>query len=588
MPVHSSTSRPVLRRTRPVRHSNRALVLVAVAALGALLLRSAGGLMVYSNAQQMMATSAWIDRSQRILTHLQMDSRNLDRIDSSSRLYLLTKDSGYLRSAQSSALELSGGMGELRRLVSGDASQLGHAQHLQACIERLVNVVDSLPRQSVEPTPQVLACGQQVSLMQQEQQNLLGQRQAEVAPRSFRWLALEIAYVAISLLLVLALLGFLTWGILRRRRFEDTLSEANARLESAVHELRVRAEESELLTAARDELQLCVDPAQAYQCATSYCERLLPGTSGALLVINNSRQTVELAASWNSPPALLDSFPLDSCCGLRSGRRRWRRPGQFDVDCGHFLGRAPDSYLCVPLSAHSDTLGFVYIECPTAEVLHAVGVREKPLLELLEFASMSIAGLNLRMRLENQSIRDSLTGLFNRHFMQIALDRELRRAARQQSSLAVLMLDIDHFKQFNDTCGHEAGDAILREVGETFRQAVRAEDIVCRYGGEEFVIILPEISTEAALHCAETLRGKISEIRMRPPGDGLREITVSIGVAMYPQSAEELDQILRAADRALYEAKHRGRNTVVLAEAEVTLSETKTRADALRIGCEAG
>ena len=125
--------------------------------------------------------------------------------------------------------------------------------------------------------------------------------------------------------------------------------------------------------------------------------------------------------------------------------------------------------------------------------------------QMVELASIGIAGLNLRSKLEHQSIRDSLTGLYNRHFMEIALDRELRRATRHQQPLAVLVLDVDHFKAFNDTHGHEAGDVVLREVAGTLRETVRSEDIVCRFGGEEFVVILPELSTEEALARAESL-----------------------------------------------------------------------------------
>jgi diguanylate cyclase (GGDEF)-like protein len=130
----------------------------------------------------------------------------------------------------------------------------------------------------------------------------------------------------------------------------------------------------------------------------------------------------------------------------------------------------------------------------------------------------------------------------------------------------VLMLDIDHFKQLNDTYGHEAGDVVLREVAGVMRQAVRSEDTICRYGGEEFVAILPELSVDDALTRAESIRHQVSELRLYYRGEALREITISIGLAVYPQNGESLDQLLSLADRALYEAKHLGRNRVVLAE----------------------
>jgi diguanylate cyclase (GGDEF)-like protein len=155
--------------------------------------------------------------------------------------------------------------------------------------------------------------------------------------------------------------------------------------------------------------------------------------------------------------------------------------------------------------------------------------------------------------------------------MEISLNRELCRAARNHSDLAVLMLDIDHFKQFNDTFGHEAGDAILREVAEIFMQTVRVEDIACRYGGEEFVIILPETPLDVALERAESIRARVREMRIRSHQTTLREVTVSIGVAMYPESGGTLEELLRAADRALYAAKHRGRNQIVLADTAVAV-----------------
>jgi diguanylate cyclase (GGDEF)-like protein len=189
---------------------------------------------------------------------------------------------------------------------------------------------------------------------------------------------------------------------------------------------------------------------------------------------------------------------------------------------------------------------------------------------MVELAAMTIAGLNLRAKLENQSIRDGLTRLFNRHFMAIALEREVHRALRSTTPLAVLMIDVDHFKAFNDTFGHEAGDTVLREVAECFRQSVRSEDVVCRYGGEEFIIILPETNEETAIERAELIRQAISKLRVRSKGETLRQISVSIGIAMYPAPARDATDLVRLADRALYDAKHAGRDRVHVARESVT------------------
>jgi diguanylate cyclase (GGDEF)-like protein len=174
---------------------------------------------------------------------------------------------------------------------------------------------------------------------------------------------------------------------------------------------------------------------------------------------------------------------------------------------------------------------------------------------------MWIAGLNLRARLEEESIRDGLTDLFNRRFMEISLDRELRLAARRKGELSLLMLDIDHFKCFNDTFGHAVGDQILRGAAEVLRESVRTEDIVCRFGGEEFLVILPGMGTEPSIHRAEDIRRRVSMMHPDFEGASQEKVTISIGVSTYPQAGQTSEELVRAADRALYNA-----NRVVVAE----------------------
>jgi diguanylate cyclase (GGDEF)-like protein len=183
--------------------------------------------------------------------------------------------------------------------------------------------------------------------------------------------------------------------------------------------------------------------------------------------------------------------------------------------------------------------------------------------QLVQLTGMAIATLNLRTKLENQSIRDSLTGLFNRYFMQISLERELARAARRKQNLAIFMLDLDHFKKFNDTFGHAAGDTVLKAVAEIFRSSTRTEDIACRYGGEEFTIMLPDVTPAAAYERAEGIRLAIAGLRVPLEKEVYAEFTVSIGVAVYPNDGEYADVLLRRADTALYRAKRQGRNQVV-------------------------
>ncbi len=179
--------------------------------------------------------------------------------------------------------------------------------------------------------------------------------------------------------------------------------------------------------------------------------------------------------------------------------------------------------------------------------------------------ALSLASLRLREKLRDQSIRDPLTGLFNRRFMEESLQRELRRAERKKHPVSMLFLDLDHFKKFNDTFGHDAGDLVLRAVADLFRRFFRADDVVCRYGGEEFAILLPESTTHNAASRAEELRTQVRRLRLDYNGQSLRAITVSIGVATFPEHALNAEELIKAADQCLYQAKKSGRDSVAVA-----------------------
>ena len=181
-----------------------------------------------------------------------------------------------------------------------------------------------------------------------------------------------------------------------------------------------------------------------------------------------------------------------------------------------------------------------------------------------EHLSLALANLKLQERLRSQSIRDPLTSLFNRRYMEESLDREMRRAVRGSHPLSIIMLDLDHFKQFNDLFGHEAGDVVLREVGAVLQRSIRGEDIACRYGGEEFTLILPQVSLLDAAQRAELVRESIKRLNIEHRRTPLGPVTVSLGVAVFPDHGPNGEAVLRAADAALYQAKARGRDRVAM------------------------
>jgi diguanylate cyclase (GGDEF)-like protein len=185
---------------------------------------------------------------------------------------------------------------------------------------------------------------------------------------------------------------------------------------------------------------------------------------------------------------------------------------------------------------------------------------------MAEHIALSLTNLKLRENLHNQAIHDPLTGLFNRRHMEEFLRREIYRAERKGATLGIIMLDIDDFKQFNDTFGHAAGDTLLRKLGAFLKAHIRRTDIACRYGGEEFMLIFPESSLEDTRQRAEQLREEVKHLNVQHDGQSLSAITLSLGVAAFPGQNPTVEAILRAADLALYRAKNEGRDRVVIGQ----------------------
>ena len=239
-----------------------------------------------------------------------------------------------------------------------------------------------------------------------------------------------------------------------------------------------------------------------------------------------------------------------------------------ELRCPHVDEATPGGAICAPLAAEGESLGVIHLQLrqvvPAWERATLLADRTRLIRALAEQLELALANFRLRETLREQSARDLLTGLFNRRYMEESLDRELRRAGREGYSLGLLMMDLDHFKDLNDNFGHEAGDLMLRSVGDFLGSSVRGEDVACRFGGEEFVVILPRASLENTRRRAEALREGMKSLQLEPPGRR-PSVTISIGVACSPDHAATREQLVHAADVALYRAKAGGRDRVVVA-----------------------
>jgi diguanylate cyclase (GGDEF)-like protein len=353
-------------------------------------------------------------------------------------------------------------------------------------------------------------------------------------------------------------------------RLEERISDRTVELERANQELEVDRQQIALLSRMSELLQTCLDSHEAWEVIRQYGGQIFPGDSGALWIISESRNIVEAVGYWGAPPKERVFSPQD-CWALRQGRAHIAESSAGMV-CGHLGSDVAFPSFCLPLTAQSETLGLLHIEGQAQRqspgTANPSGSRERLATAMAEQVALALANLKLRERLKNQSIRDPLTALFNRRYLEETLEREIRRSVRHTRPLTIIMLDLDHFKTFNDSFGHGAGDAVLKATGQLLFTFLRKEDIACRYGGEEFAIVLPEAPLDFAAQRAEELRKAFKTLRTQFKDQSLGVVTVSMGVANYPEHGSSGSDLLRAADSALYLAKATGRDRVVLASSQ--------------------
>ncbi len=281
------------------------------------------------------------------------------------------------------------------------------------------------------------------------------------------------------------------------------------------------------------------------------------------MLLNDAGNVAEVVGSWNDCELPVFAFDPSACWALRTGQPHIVLQGDTSAPCAH-AASVTHSYLCVPILAQGQTIGALHVQA-TDEAQHLEDAEISFKATFAGQLGLSIANIRLRDALRSQSIRDVLTGLYNRRYLEEALEREIRRAVRATQPLGILMLDLDHFKRCNDTYGHDAGDTVLRETAGLLTRCIRAEDVVCRYGGEEFVIILPTADLNAACMRAERIRSRLRELAVVHNGQSLGMITVSVGVAALPEHGTSTQELLSAADAALYQAKREGRDRVIAA-----------------------
>jgi diguanylate cyclase (GGDEF)-like protein len=344
------------------------------------------------------------------------------------------------------------------------------------------------------------------------------------------------------------------------RRLASAYNEMADRLVAVNDTQETRRQSGQLLSAMSQRLQAIQNGDELSEVLDCFLPQILPDLGGVLYLHNHSRNMLISTAHWGHVQAAPEMFPPDDCWGLRRGQSHSVETPGTDLVCAHAAGAVPVERRCEPVLAGGEVLGLLYVEGHiTDESRFRLGM-------LMESVGLALVNDNLRSRLREQSIRDPLTKLFNRRYMEEALALETARAQRSGAPLSIVMCDIDHFKRFNDRHGHEAGDLLLAAVAGLIQSHFRSGDIVCRYGGEEFIVIAPDAPADLIRSHAESLRGAVRDLTIEHQGQKLGPVTMSFGIDSWSaQEDRPLSALRGEADRALFVAKRLGRDRIQLA-----------------------
>lgn len=360
-------------------------------------------------------------------------------------------------------------------------------------------------------------------------------------------------------------------NITKRIQEQAELKNSYARVQESILELQDRNQQITLLVEMSDNMLACASLEELSLVISKYCQRMLTFSSGFLYVMHPSKNYLEIASSWGTPNEQDKTFSPEQCWAIRRGRMHHVSPAHTELICGHLHSTDNNlSYFCIPLMAQNDIYGLFFMEVAEGQPFSE---NAKLLMNAFsELTALALANVRLRENLRYQSIRDPLTSLYNRRYLEDFLFKQIHQAERMQNNLAVLMLDLDHFKRINDSFGHDAGDTVLKEVGRILQHDIRMGDLSARYGGEEFIIVLYNTDLEVARTKGEHIQEEIAKLQSKYGAQHVGPITISIGIASYPEHGKSAEELIEAADEALYLAKNTGRNKIVI-YGEENLSE---------------
>jgi diguanylate cyclase (GGDEF)-like protein/PAS domain S-box-containing protein len=357
-----------------------------------------------------------------------------------------------------------------------------------------------------------------------------------------------------------------------RRQYEQTLEQTRAQLSKQVQELDKKNREMSTSSDMMNMLQNCTAVSETYSVIARFCRQLFPEANGAFYYKKGNKR-FKLVQKWGDLTNTNNEINVEDCWGLRREKLYAFNPSSLGPVCAHLGRKLPGSSVCVPITIDNEISAMLHLE--TDEGMFELTEDQNQIaISLSEQISLALSNVQLKEKLHEQAIRDSLTGLYNRYYMEEALVKELSRAHRSGKNIGLIMLDFDRFKELNTLYGHPKADDVLRDFGILLNASIRGSDIACRYGGDEFLIIMPETTLEILASRSDQLRNKVKELSDINTLLKNFPMTVSIGIAVFPRHGRNPAELLKSADDALMEAKKR-HDCVVIGTAVDNKTEVK-------------
>lgn len=342
---------------------------------------------------------------------------------------------------------------------------------------------------------------------------------------------------------------------------EEELQKVNQKLEQDRNSLQKINNKIILITEFSETLIACANEHEIIEAISSYISEILNFSKGALYLFNRLDNEFELKTFWGeSQNSFKLKFNTRECWGMRNGTLHEKNSFHPAVQCQHLPEFQPAiSYICMPVIAHNEVYGLISLQ---VENVNFQASMVNVIVNMVsKTIAIAVANVNLQQLLKDQALHDTLTGLYNRRFFDDYLKRQIINAQREKQEFGIILFDIDNFKQANDTYGHEVGDTILHRLGMLLSKIIRANDVVCRYGGEEFVCVLSNSSSALTKKRGEEIRVAVSKLFEGPMPP---RTTISVGVSAYPSDGATACELIEAADKAMYVAKRMGKNRLVM------------------------